>query len=201
MLAIGSAMLFVQASDVLVVTTRLDEAVQTIGKIMFAIPKNDGNWQSTGQIPMSAENEKVTVNGSLLTNAAQGNVIQIVAPRNVSVLGGKGNKMLAPENSTLMGGSGNSTTATESFVGGGEQNVITGSTARAVILGGKGNTLSGNDSIILGGEKNTISGSSSVTLGNKVSISGDLALAAGSGVKLQASQSFIWNGSGTFTVT
>ncbi|MDR2415319.1 MAG: hypothetical protein LBD75_01560, partial [Candidatus Peribacteria bacterium] len=76
-----------------------------------------------------------------------------------------------------------------------------GSADRAVILGGKENTLNGKDSVILGGEKNSISGSGSVTLGNKVNITGDRSLAAGSGVKLQASGSFVWNGSGTFTVT
>ncbi|MDR2415371.1 MAG: hypothetical protein LBD75_01865, partial [Candidatus Peribacteria bacterium] len=164
-LLMSSTMLFAQTSEMLTISTKLDNAAQRIGSVIFAIPENDGSWQSTGQIPMSAENEKVTVNGSLLTNAAQGNLIQTVAPKNVSVLGGKGNKMLAIAESTLIGGSGNSTTAIQSFVGGGEQNVITGSADRAVILGGKENTLNGKDSVILGGEKNSISGSGSVTLG------------------------------------
>jgi hypothetical protein len=195
----SSAALFAQ--DPLIITTRLDNAVQSIGRIIFAIPKNNGGWQSTGQVPVSAENEKVTVNGSLLTNGTRENVIQANIPKNVSILGGKGNKMLATAESTLIGGSGNSTTADQSFIAGGESNIITGNATRAVILGGKENTLSGEDSIILGGEKNRITGSGSVALGNNVSITGDRALAAGSGVKLQASGSFVWNGSGTFTVS
>jgi hypothetical protein len=175
----SSAMLFAQ-TETLIIDTKLDNAVQTIGSIIFATPKNDGSWQSTGQVSMSAENEKVTVNGSLLTNATQGNSIQPNAPKNVSILGGKGNKMLAERESTLVGGSGNSTTANLSFIGGGEKNTITGNAERAVILGGKENTLIGGDSVILGGEKNSISGNHSVTLGNNVSITGDASLAAGS---------------------
>jgi hypothetical protein len=64
-----------QANDKLIITTRLDEAMQTIGTIIFATPQNDGSWKPTGQVPMSAENEKVTIQGSLLTNGAQGNTI------------------------------------------------------------------------------------------------------------------------------
>ncbi|MDR0651206.1 MAG: hypothetical protein LBG59_07615, partial [Candidatus Peribacteria bacterium] len=146
---------------------------------------------------------KVTIEGSLLTNGTQNNVIQTPTPKNVSILGGKGNIMLATRESTLIGGSGNKTIASQSFIGGGESNVITGNYSRnAVILGGKGNTIIGGASIILGGERNTISGNNSVTLGNNISITGDTSLAAGSGVQLEAAQSFVWNeGTKKFSVT
>jgi hypothetical protein len=130
----------------------------------------------------------------LLTNGTQNNVIQTPTPKNVSILGGKGNIMLATGESTLIGGSGNKTIASQSFIGGGESNVITGNhSPNAVILGGKGNTIIGDASIILGGEKNTISGTQSTTLGNNIHITGDTSLVAGSGVQLQASQSFVRN--------
>jgi hypothetical protein len=151
---------------------------------------------------MSAENEKVTIHGSLLTNSTQGNSIQSVTPKNVSILGGKGNKMLAEAESTLIGGSGNNTATIQSFIGGGESNSITGNAERAVILGGKQNRIVGTDSVILGGEKNTISGSQSVTLGSHIHIIGDASLGAGSGVQFQSSQSFGRNdGKEKFTST
>jgi hypothetical protein len=112
----SSAVLLAQTPQVVTITTNLDNAVQRIGTIIFAIPENVGGRKTTGQVPVSAENEKVTIDGSLLTNRTQGNSIQSSTPKNVSVLGGKGNKMLAIEESTLVGGSGNSTTAMQSFI-------------------------------------------------------------------------------------
>ncbi|MDR0651519.1 MAG: hypothetical protein LBG59_09290, partial [Candidatus Peribacteria bacterium] len=80
-----------RAQETLVINTNLHNAVQRIGTIIFASPAADnGGWQTTGHVPMSAENEKVTIEGSLLTNGTQNNVIQTPTPKNVSILGGKG---------------------------------------------------------------------------------------------------------------
>jgi hypothetical protein len=112
---INSAILLAQQN--ISVTTNLSGPVQHIGTIIFAKPQSTGGWESTGQVPVSAENEKVTINGSLLTNGNQKNAIKSSAPQYVSILGGKGNTMFATGESLLLGGSGNSTTAFQSFIG------------------------------------------------------------------------------------
>ncbi|MDR0651520.1 MAG: hypothetical protein LBG59_09295, partial [Candidatus Peribacteria bacterium] len=90
-LLISSVILFAQNAEPLYISTDLNNPIQRIGTIIFAPPAADnGGWQATGQVPMSAENEKVTIEGSLLTNGTQNNVIQTPTPKNVSILGGKG---------------------------------------------------------------------------------------------------------------
>jgi hypothetical protein len=110
-------MLLTRANDVITVTTKLDGAVQRIGTIIFATPQSNGGWQPMGQVPMSVENEKVTVSGSLLTNSNQKNTVKSTAPQHISLIGGKGNTMFSTGESTLIGGSGNTTAAFQSFIG------------------------------------------------------------------------------------
>jgi hypothetical protein len=128
-LAGGISVLGAQEIQQLNLTTKLANPIQKIQKIMFVVPIGTGStWKTTGQVEVSARENKVTVNGSLITNVQSGNKVSGTSLKNSSLLGGVDNEF--PSN------------VTGSAIVGGKNNEIKSDTA--TVLGGDGNTINPN---------------------------------------------------------
>jgi hypothetical protein len=51
----------------------LDNAIQQIPKIIFAVPNPDGSWKEAGQVEVTQDVRTLMVGGSLITNYEQRN--------------------------------------------------------------------------------------------------------------------------------
>ncbi len=126
------------------------------------------------------------------------------APMALSVLGGSGSNWLVSGSSLYyndgpvgigttqptaqlsvvgtgqFGASNNEASGDNSFVAGGQNNQVTGTSAHGAILGGQFNEVTGNLSAIIGGYENTVTGTSSVILaGYNTQVSGSESIASG----------------------
>jgi hypothetical protein len=107
-----------QSSDFQVIdlTHNLQNTTQQIKKVIFALPNSNGGLQlSTGTVEITTHNEKVSIDGSLLTNATERNIISGTST-NVSIIGGKNNIIHSGDETTLIGGSGNTISSTQAFI-------------------------------------------------------------------------------------
>ena len=98
--------------------------------VMFAIPSG-GGWNDKGQVKVSADEARLKIEGSLVSNTSGGNAGGKISTS--SLLGGTKNTLgEGVAESSILGGEGNKNLA-----------------SRAFIAGGKNNTSAGESSVIL----------------------------------------------------
>ncbi|MDR0607319.1 MAG: hypothetical protein LBG52_02985, partial [Candidatus Peribacteria bacterium] len=75
--------------EVIDLTTKLANPIQKIQKIIFVDPVGNGStWKTTGQVEVTAKENRITINGSLVTNVQSGNKASLSGLKNSSLLGG-----------------------------------------------------------------------------------------------------------------
>ncbi|MDR3169731.1 MAG: hypothetical protein LBU27_08605 [Candidatus Peribacteria bacterium] len=71
----GGVSIYISAEEIFL-SPNLANPIQKIQKIMFVDPVgNGGTWKTTGQVEVTARSNRVTINGSLVTNVENGNSV------------------------------------------------------------------------------------------------------------------------------
>ncbi|HEX3466779.1 MAG TPA: tail fiber domain-containing protein [Candidatus Elarobacter sp.] len=130
-----------------------------------------------------------TCSGSGVDSFVGGGLSNVAHGTYAGVLTGYGNQ--ACDNADVIGGGSTNAIsanndATEGFIGGGENNVITGNASYAVVTGGNGNIVNGGEwGVVAGGSGNTVTGN-------------DATIAGGSDNETDAVNSLLGAGSGNY---
>ena len=134
-----SAYLFAADTQIrLPISTNLNNAIQHIERVIFAVPTGNGTRKANGQVEMVADNKNktISINGSLITNVEQQGDVNPNG-KNVAILGGSANVTQDGVNgSTIIGGNDNKISSEQVLISGGKGNKISGTSPRSTILGG-----------------------------------------------------------------
>jgi hypothetical protein len=141
------------------------------------------------------------------TSAFLGGGYQNVAGGSYSVVGGGEHNQACDGWSTIAGGFGNAVSGSgdtndyDGFIGGGENNVVTGNDTDSAVVAGKNNTVSVAESAIVGGTSNSVAATLSLVGGgesNTIAAGGDHgAIVSGKQNNLSGEFGFIGGGSGS----
>jgi hypothetical protein len=195
----------VAANALIQLSTKLDNAVQHIERVIFAVPDLQGSRKTDGRVEVVADNvnKTISINGSLITNVEhhQTSLENNKTSSNISILGGNKHSTKHATGSTIIGGDSNTITSAQALIGGGQGNTITESSSRSTILGGETNTISGQTSTIIGGQGNKITANNAIVIGNNSTVGGANSLAAGSNVNNNQANTFAWSDGSSFSPT